>query len=217
MTTTELGTFEGADVSRAAIQITNAGDGLSEAVKVEPIVIHRGDTGYLVLEWECVEVRFTPADKENPHGDAVRVQKLKAGTATFVDAALVGELIAEQREKNLKAKEDAAGIQRLEFEDGDEDGDGDEDETETEPEEQATGLPPEPSSGSARDVLGLLTKTEMRELADKHGVIYTQHATALQLIKLLENIPGITDDASALVDAKQDTNVTELRPGGTDG
>lgn len=209
MTTTELGTFEGADVSRAAIQITNAGDGLSEAVKVEPIVIHRGDTGYLVLEWECVEVRFTPADKENPHGDAVRVQKLKAGTATFVDAALVGELIAEQREKNLKAKEDAAGIQRLEFEDGDDP------EEETEPE--ATGLPPEPSSGTARDALGLLTKTEMRELCDKHGVIYTQHATALQLIKLLENVPGAADDALALVDAKQDTNVTELRPGGTDG
>ena len=108
--TTDLGTFDGKDVLRTAISVTNAGDGLSEAMKVDPTLLHLDDKVYVVLECQVAKVRFDPIKDT----DAVsRVHVLRAGTATMVDADLVQQQLTEQAERILLAKEAEAGIQRL--------------------------------------------------------------------------------------------------------
>jgi glucokinase len=112
-----LSSFDGLDVLRATIAVTGAGDGLSEAMKVDPQEFHHGEELYVVLKCEVAKVRFDPIKDTDA---LIRVHILKAGDATIVDKALVGPLVAEQAERIRLAKEAAAGVRRLEFADQDE-------------------------------------------------------------------------------------------------
>lgn len=109
----KLSKFEGKDVTSSTIRITNAGDGLSEAMKVDAQEFHQGERRYVVLECDVADVTFKPVDKDDPSGPQRRVHTFKAGTATIVEADLVQSLIEQQRERNLRAQEEAAGIVRL--------------------------------------------------------------------------------------------------------
>jgi len=114
MGTNDLGTFDDRDVLRTTIAVTNAGDGLSDALKVDPQLMHLGDKVYVVLECEVAKVRFDPIKDT----DALsRVHVLKAGTATLVDADLVRAQLDEQAERIQRAKEAEAGITRLPYND----------------------------------------------------------------------------------------------------
>jgi hypothetical protein len=111
---TDLGNFDGKDVLRTTIAVTNAGDGLSEALKVDPKLMHLDEKVYVVLECEVAKVRFEPIKDT----DAVsRVHVLRAGNATLVDSDLVVEQLAEQAERIQRAKEAEAGISRLPYAD----------------------------------------------------------------------------------------------------
>lgn len=109
----QLGSFDGMPIVRTSIAITNAGDGLSQAMRTEPRLLHQGDTVYVVLEAKVQEVHHVPVDKDDPGGVQVRKHKLKAGTATLVDAELVKAHIADQAERNRLAVEAARGVQRI--------------------------------------------------------------------------------------------------------
>ncbi len=100
-----LGSFEGRTVTKTTIKVTNAGDGLSSAMKIEPQVLHQGDTVYIVLECVAGKVTFDPYDDNV----CARVQTLKAGVATLVDKEAVGAAIDAQREKNQRAEDEARG------------------------------------------------------------------------------------------------------------
>lgn len=113
----KLHRFEGRDVIGTKIKITGAGDGLSQALAIEPQELSLGETVYVVTE--CVVDKVTH-ERVKDTDTLTRVQSLKAGTATLVDKALVAELLEEQRVKIDEAK----GLQRLDFT-GDEDGDDD--------------------------------------------------------------------------------------------
>lgn len=105
--------FEGADVLQATIKVTNAGDGLSQAMHVEPEEFRLGDTVYLVIEATVSRVNY----EEIKDTEALkRVHTLKAGTATMVDGTLVAGVLDEQKLKIEKAQ----GVERLDF-DGTED------------------------------------------------------------------------------------------------
>jgi len=109
--TSELGSFEGKPVTRTTIALTNAGDGLSESLKIDPRLLHMDDKLYVVIECDVTKVRFDPAKDD---GDQLtRVHVLKASTAVIVDPELVKDMVEAQREKNLRAKEAAQGIKRL--------------------------------------------------------------------------------------------------------
>lgn len=112
---TDLGTFDGLDVITSSVAITNAGDGLSQAMSIDHRQLHHGETVYVVLECEVVDIQF-PKIKDTDSLN--RKHKLRAGTATIVDKASVIKVIEEQRVKIEKAQ----GIERLAL---DEDGDGD--------------------------------------------------------------------------------------------
>jgi hypothetical protein len=106
--TNKLAPFEGRDVIAATIAITNAGDGLSQAMAIDPKEMHHGDTVYVVLECEVVKIRH---DEVKETDALTRVHVLKAGVGTIVDAEVVTEVIEWQRRLNEQAK----GIQTLDF------------------------------------------------------------------------------------------------------
>lgn len=121
--TSKLSPFDGCPVVRTAIAVTKAGDGLSEALKVDPQEYHVGDKVYVVLECEVAAVRFKPVDKDTPDV-LVREHTLRAGTATMVDGDLVATQLAEQAERIQLAKEAAEGVARLPYEGNGDDPDG---------------------------------------------------------------------------------------------
>lgn len=104
--TTDLGTFDGRDVISTSVAITNAGDGLSASLNIDPLVMHIGDTGVIVLEYVVTKIGFL----EIKDTDVLnRVHTLRAGTATIIDRDVVAEALDAQALKIEKAK----GIARL--------------------------------------------------------------------------------------------------------
>lgn len=106
--------FEGREVAGYKIKITNAGDGLSAAMAIDPEAFTLGEHVYVVLECEVGRISFDPVKDTN---GVIRVQTLKAGTATTVDKELVDEVLEEQRVKI----EEHQGVVRLDFGAGDAD------------------------------------------------------------------------------------------------
>lgn len=103
----DLGLFDGHEVIVTSVRITNAGDGLSSSMAIEPEAMHIGDKKYIVLECDVVDVKFRPV-KDTDRLE--RVHTLKAGIATSVDHSVVKKVLAAQRVK----LEEAAGVQRIE-------------------------------------------------------------------------------------------------------
>jgi len=106
--------FEGRDVLQATIKVTNAGDGLSQAMQIAPDEHHLGDTVYLVIEAEVSKVNY---EELSDTGALKRVHTFKAGNATMVEGQLVAKVLEDQKLAIEKAK----GVERIPFED-----DGDE-------------------------------------------------------------------------------------------
>lgn len=106
-----LGTFEGRKVIKTTISVRNAGDGLSQAMEVDPQLLHQGDTVYVVMECAVGPVSFDPV--KDSDSDCLRKHVLRAGAATIVDADLVKQAVEAQTEKIIASREAAAGIQRV--------------------------------------------------------------------------------------------------------
>lgn len=104
----KLHRFEGQDVIGTQIKITNAGDGLSKALAIEPRELTQRETVYVVLECEVDTISFKPMKDV---AAVVRIQSLRAGTATLVDKDLVSDHLEAQRVRI----EEAAGVHRLDF------------------------------------------------------------------------------------------------------
>lgn len=108
----QLTPFDGRDVISSAIKITKAGDGLSTALQVEPGELHVGDEMHVVLKCVVGDVAFKPVSDTDC---LTRVHNLVTQEATFIDGKQVAKLLDEQRRKI----EQAAGIERIPFEDDD--------------------------------------------------------------------------------------------------
>jgi hypothetical protein len=106
--TAALNPYEGLAVTVATIRVTNAGDGLSAALKVEPTEYHHGDTVYVMLECEVARVAYEPIPDTN---ELRRVHTLRAGVGTVV----ADEAAAAAIERQRAVLERAAGIQRLDL------------------------------------------------------------------------------------------------------
>ena len=117
----DLTPFEGRDVVQATIKVTNAGDGLSAAMAVEPVEMHLGETRYLLIEAEVARVNY----EEVKDAEVLRrVHTLRAGTATLVADEYAVDLIAQQRKAILEANGihelfDASDDDLIEFLEGD--------------------------------------------------------------------------------------------------
>jgi len=113
-----LSRFEGMEVLSTTAAIRKAGDGLSAAVKVDPVELHHGETVYVVLETTVEKIRHDPVKDTD---GLQRVHLLVTNAATIVDAGLVADYLEQQKERIEKA----AGIARLPFGDGTTDPDAD--------------------------------------------------------------------------------------------
>lgn len=110
LATPDLGEYRSKKITSTSIAIRNAGDGLSDAMEIDPEIYEPGDTVFVLLE--CV------VDKHNMQliekADTFECKQVfKAGTATVVDGAQYEKKIATQRNKIEKAKEAAKGVQRI--------------------------------------------------------------------------------------------------------
>lgn len=102
-----LTSHDGKMVIATTVAITNAGDGLSKAMKIKPVELHHGQEVCIVLRGRVGPIEYVPTDTDDPNSPLVRKQKIRAGTATLVDEALVKTVLDEQ-ELAIKAAEDAA-------------------------------------------------------------------------------------------------------------
>ena len=107
--------FEGREVTDIKMKITRAGDGLSKAMKIDPVVLHSGQYVDVVLRCKVGQIIFKP-DEDTDTSE--RVQELRALMATIVDSDAVTEIL----EQHQKALDEAEGV--LQFPNpGDEDAD----------------------------------------------------------------------------------------------
>ena len=88
-----------------------AGDGLSQAMKVDPQLLHQGDTVYVVMECKVGPVSFDPI--KDSETECERKHVLRAGAATIVDGTLVKTAVEAQTAKIIAAEEERKGIQQL--------------------------------------------------------------------------------------------------------
>jgi hypothetical protein len=83
-------------------------------VKVDPMKIRAGDKVYVLYEAVCTDVAHPPEKRHDPgFGGVYEVPDLDAGTATFVDAELVQEMIDKQAERNRRWESEQAGQAEL--------------------------------------------------------------------------------------------------------
>jgi hypothetical protein len=104
----DLGAFEGRDIVQTSVAVTRAGDGLSQSLTVEPCILHVGDTGAVVIEYEVTKVGFSPIKDTDV---LIRTATLRAGNATIIDRDLVADVL----DANVIKIERARGVERLDL------------------------------------------------------------------------------------------------------
>lgn len=107
-----LGKFERRPVIRAAVSITNAGDGLSEAMRLAPESLNYDEEVFFVIRGRVSKVTHAANGKDDD-GNLVRVHTVRAQEIARVDGAAVKDLLAAEADRVRRLKEDEAGVQRL--------------------------------------------------------------------------------------------------------
>lgn len=108
--TSSLTPFDGKAVVRAALTVANAGDGLSNALAIEPQEFHHGQRVTVVIDGEIDLISHRPL-KDAPNL-LVREHRLKADTSTIIDRELVATALDEQNARIAAAKLEAETEQR---------------------------------------------------------------------------------------------------------
>lgn len=107
-----LAAFDGREVTAVGIKVTNAGDGLSDAMRVDPTEFRLGERVIVVLDTIVGRVEHTALD-DVADGPVRRDHVLRAEGATIVDLTIVQEHLRVQADRIRRAREAAQGIQRI--------------------------------------------------------------------------------------------------------
>lgn len=108
----KLPDFEGLIVGHATVRITNAGDGLSEALDIEPKALGIDDSVYYVLRGEVTQVNHR-IDKD---ANVTRVHTVKATRITEVDRDTAEKMLQAAADQLERAKAERDGQLMLEQE-----------------------------------------------------------------------------------------------------
>jgi hypothetical protein len=114
--TPDLGTFEGKQVAGVALRIVKAGDGLSSAMEIEPLVLHNGDQVDLVVRGHVTGIAHVPFQKDDDR--LLRVQTVTADVSTVVDGQLVEEVVVKQKARLQEHEDRKKGIEKIDTSDG---------------------------------------------------------------------------------------------------
>lgn len=112
-----IGDFDGMPVVATAVKVTNAGDGLSQAQKIDPESFQMGQKVVLIIECIVARVSHEPVSKDAPT-ILQRVHTLRAGTVAVASSGdtKLRKILDAQAVKIEEAK----GVKRL-FSDEDDD------------------------------------------------------------------------------------------------
>lgn len=202
----ELEPFEGLPVIQSKIEIPSAAGGLRDAMKIEPRAWRKGDTTFVLMECTVGKVRFDPVTDDET-GPQARVHVLHAIAGTVLAPEVAKTWIDEQKDRILKAREEALGIQQVAELNPDGSpaagmGDVDPDVTDDDGFIDADKL---------KAVLGKVRKDDLRAMCDAEHVEYPPRARGDQLVELLmEHVPDLAEKVAKVAD-----NVTPIR--GEDG
>lgn len=105
----QLPMFERQEVDRSTVRITKAGDGLSEALKVEPKALLLGGEVFYVLRCRVRRVAHDMDQDEN----VVRVHTLDVEQITEVERGAVERMLDDAAERLQRARDEASGQQNL--------------------------------------------------------------------------------------------------------
>jgi len=103
--------FEGNPVTAVGVEIRNAGGGLSESLGVDPVMLHGGDTVYVVMRCDVTGINHKPI--KGDEGNWKRVMVMRATDATIMDSAAVRKALDSQRDRIKREKERREGINHL--------------------------------------------------------------------------------------------------------
>lgn len=112
--TMSLPEFEGHEIVHAAMKITKTGDGLSEALQLEPVALHIGDEFCAVLRGVIVDVqhpRFKSTDADESR--VIRKHVGETREITLVDEADVQGALNQAAERLATLRDEAAGREPL--------------------------------------------------------------------------------------------------------
>ena len=102
--------FENMTVEKATLRVVKAGDGLSEALSIQPKAYHVGDIVWLAMKGEIIKVEHRA---QNDSEGLVRMHTLEALGATEVAEGDVRQFLDAAAERSRKAKEDASSQTNL--------------------------------------------------------------------------------------------------------
>jgi hypothetical protein len=109
----DLGDYKGRPITAIKTVVRKTGDGLSKTVAVDPefaLDIEQGWEGVVAYEVKCHKVAFPSEDRKYPAlGGVEKEIEFDAGTAVFLDADVLGDAIARQKERNRQYEDEAAG------------------------------------------------------------------------------------------------------------
>lgn len=111
--------YEGVEVVGTPIRVVKAGDGLSTALDIDPVEIKIGDTGYLVLQWECTDITYKRAKPGIPllnrrHTLTTLRAMMIDGTAVAAELDARDSMLAEHAEK-LRREQEAYDQEQIDF------------------------------------------------------------------------------------------------------
>lgn len=104
--------FEGHEVGKSAIRITNAGDGLSDALEMDPKALDLGDVQFYVLSGVVTQVNHVQKDTDGP---LVRLHTIKASQITEVDPDTATAILDAAAAALAAAKAERDGQPPLDF------------------------------------------------------------------------------------------------------
>jgi hypothetical protein len=112
MTQTTLPEFEGQTVHKAALRIINAGDGLSEALELEPQALHMGDEVCFVLKGKVSQVNH----KEGKDNAVIRLHTVSCSGIAAIDQETAETALTGEAERLAKLRDERDGQQRIDDE-----------------------------------------------------------------------------------------------------
>lgn len=111
--TRTLPEFEGIDVTGSAVRVTNAGDGLSDAMTIGKKALHIDDEVFYVLRGKVTQVNHRADPKD---GDLTRVHTVKAEQITEIDEDTARKMLAAAADALARAKAEIEGQLTLDAE-----------------------------------------------------------------------------------------------------
>lgn len=104
-----LGDLDGEAFTHTTIKLTNAGDGLSDSMKVEPTWLRTGDEVYVIVKAHVSQVSGKPWVGKGGETGLERIVTLKAEAAAISDPDLVRAVITEMQTRLRELRDAEAG------------------------------------------------------------------------------------------------------------